>query len=393
MAVTTRESTSWFARLRNSLGALVFGVILVLVAIYFLFTNEGRSIQTYRSLVEGAGLVVDVDAAKPDPANDGKLVHISGAVTPASVPADDVFGISADGALALDRNVQMYQWVEKSDSTTENKLGGGTETVTTYSYSKEWSSRPVDLSGFKEAGHDNPQFVVNGANFTVDTARVGAFSAQGSLLSGLGAAKTVMLSEEDVARIADSIATSRPVKANQGGLYIGYSASSPQVGDMKLDYTRTDLSEASLVGKQQGDTLVPYPTSNGRTILLADSGNKPAKDMFDQAQAENVLLTWIIRVAGLFAIFIGFTMSMSIFGVVGDVIPFIGSIVRFGTGIIALILTLIIGPVVIAIGWFAYRPVLALAIIGAGVLIAAGIIYLKRGRAPALASQPAAPQG
>jgi hypothetical protein len=41
--------------------------------------------------------------------------------------------------------------------------------------------------------------------------------------------------------------------------------------------------------------------------------------------------------------------------------------------------------VVIAIGWFAYRPLLALGIIAGGVILAIGFGYLRRKSAPAIA--------
>jgi hypothetical protein len=98
----------------------------------------------------------------------------------------------------------------------------------------------------------------------------------------------------------------------------------------------------------------------------------------------------VIRDAGLIGIFIGFQLFFGLFGVVGDLIPFIGSIVRGGTAIIALVLTLIIGPITIAIGWFAYRPLLAIGIIAGGVLIAAAVIFLRR-RGGAATTAPAEP--
>ena len=102
--------------------------------------------------------------------------------------------------------------------------------------------------------------------------------------------------------------------------------------------------------------------------------------MFDAAQSENTLITWLIRIGGLVGIFVGFAMMLSILGVIADVVPFIGSIVRFGTGAVALVLTMLIGPLVIAIAWVAYRPLVAIGVLAAGVLLAAGIVYLRRGR-------------
>lgn len=380
MPVTETVTTSWFSRLKGALIRIVVGLILIFVAVYFLFANEGRSIQVYRSLVEGAGLVITVDSAKPDPANDGKLVHLSGKVMPLGVPADAAFPVAAEGALALNRKTVMYQWVEKRDTKTENKIGGGTETVTTYSYQKDWRSNRVDSSNFRESGHDNPDFLVESARFTVDQAKVGGFVAQGTQLASLGTEQRLPLSAADAVRFSQSIATGRPVKFNQGSLYIGYSASSPAIGDIKIEYERVDLSEASLVGMQQGDRLVAYTASNGRSIFLAESGIRDAASMFDAAQSENTVVTWLVRALGLIGLFIGFASMMSIFGVIGDVIPFVGSIIRMGTGLLALVLTLIIGPLVIAFGWFAYRPVLAASITAGGLILAGLIVYVRRKR-------------
>ena len=51
----------------------------------------------------------------------------------------------------------MYQWKEHESRETRKKLGGGTETVTTYEYKKEWASGRIDSSSFKKTdGHESP---------------------------------------------------------------------------------------------------------------------------------------------------------------------------------------------------------------------------------------------
>lgn len=390
MTYTETTHRSWFTKLKNGLVGTLIGIVLILVAIYFLFWNEGRAIQTYRALVEGAGLVVSVDSASVNAANDGKLVHITGPVKADSMISDQQFGIKADGALQISREVEMYQWEEKSESKTEKSVGGSEETTTTYSYSKEWSTSRNDSSNFKvPGGHENPEFAVPSSVQTVESAHVGAYKLDGFRVASLGDDTAIPLTQVDVDRMANSIATTRPVKLNQGEVYIGTSATSPQVGDLRVRFERTDLAEASFVGKQQGDSLVGYTTSNGREVFLSAAGKKEAPAMFEKAQADNTMITWIIRVAGLIGIFIGFQLFFGLFGVIGDLIPFIGSIMRGGTAIIALVLTLIIGPVTIAVGWFAYRPLLAIGIIAGGVLIAAAVIFLRRrGNAVAAPAEP-----
>lgn len=396
MSFTETTSKSWFTRIKEALIKIVIGLILIVASIVLLFWNEGRAINTYRALVEGAGLVVDVDSAAPDTANEGKLVHISGAVTPGGTVEDSQFGIQADGAVGLNRSVEMYQWVEKQDSKTEKQLGGGEETVTTYSYSKEWSDRYVDSSDFKQQdGHQNPEMPVTSENFQVSDAKVGGFTIKGEDIAPLGEASAVKLTQDNLEAFSAFFGDGRTVKLQQGEIYAGDNPSSPRVGDLRISYSRGDLTEASFVGKQIGEGLGPYAASNGHEIFLSAAGKVPAAQMFKDAEEVNAIITWLVRAGGLFMMLIGFVMTFSILSVLADVIPLIGSMVAFGTGTIALLLTLILGPLVIALGWFAYRPLLALGIIAAGAVIAGGIWYLRKGKAAApVAEQPLGrPQG
>src|SRR5690606_35426047 len=111
-----------------------------------------------------------------DPANEGRLVHVSGAVTATAPLADPLFGIRQQ-ALQLVRKVEMYQWREKSQSTTKEKIGGGKETTTTYTYEKVWSDKLIHSSGFKEQkGHVNPAEMRDGQErWVAQDARLGAF--------------------------------------------------------------------------------------------------------------------------------------------------------------------------------------------------------------------------
>ncbi|HVK91865.1 MAG TPA: TMEM43 family protein, partial [Mycoplana sp.] len=179
MSLTETTTTSWFARLKSALVMILVGIVLVCGCIWLLAWNEGRSVATYRALVEGAGLVASVESTSVDPANEGRLVHISGAIRPDGFPADDELDISADGAFALRRAVEMYQWVQQEKSETQKQLGGSEETVTTYSYVKEWRSDAVDSGDFRQPGHDNPEMPIEAAFFTVDSAILGAFRIDG----------------------------------------------------------------------------------------------------------------------------------------------------------------------------------------------------------------------
>lgn len=51
----------------------------------------------------------------------------------------------------------------------------------------------------------------------------------------------------------------------------------------------------SLVGKQSGNEITLYKTSNGVDFALLANGKKSSTEMFADAQAENLRLTWILR--------------------------------------------------------------------------------------------------
>lgn len=392
MSFTETTRTSWFSRLKGGVAKIFIGFLLVLVAIVALFWNEGRSVKTYRALNEGAGLVLPVETTAIDPANDGKLVHISGTAKVDGTVADPVFGIAAQDAARLSRRVEMFQWIEEKRSETRKTLGGGEETVTTYSYSREWKQGRINSSSFREpSGHNNPSPPAESESFTIARGTVGAFSIDGASLANLGTRADIHLSAADARQIGSELGTGKRVHAQGNTAIVSNNPDNPQIGDLRISFTRMDVNEVSFVGAQRGNVLTGYQTSNGRSLFLSQQGIASAPEMFEAAQSENTVITWVIRAAGLAGLFIGFALMLSLLGIIADVIPFVGSIVRFGTSLVAFILALLIGPLVIAIAWFAYRPLLSIAILAAGLAIAAAIVFLRRGKAatsPAAASTP-----
>jgi tetrahydromethanopterin S-methyltransferase subunit E len=54
------SSESWISRISGAIKGLAFGGILFLTSFSVLFFNEGRAVDTYKSLVEGARAVKSV---------------------------------------------------------------------------------------------------------------------------------------------------------------------------------------------------------------------------------------------------------------------------------------------------------------------------------------------
>ncbi|MFZ1681245.1 MAG: TMEM43 family protein, partial [Rhizobiaceae bacterium] len=370
MAVTEVTHTSWFSRIGSSVVGSLIGLALVVGMAGLLFWNEGRAVKTAKALAEGAGSVVEVSANAVDAANEGRLVHIAAAAAPVGVPEDSRLGIKAEGAVSLERAVEMFQWRETQKSETRTKVGGGQETVTTYDYERAWSSSPISSSGFKEpAGHQNPPMPIQGDDFAVPTVNVGAFAIAGGRVTNLASDSAILPDAGAPDRIAAAAGISRPGKLIGDTVYFGWAADNPQIGDLRVGFKRGDLKDVSVAGAQKGNAIVDWTASNGRAIFLAKAGIVPAAELFADAVASNKALTWILRAVGLILMLVGFSLMLAILGVIGDVIPFIGSIIRSGTFLIALAMTALLGSLAIAAGWMFYRPLLSLAVVAAGVAV------------------------
>src|SRR5688572_23042713 len=231
---TETTTKSWSSRLGESIKGVLFGLVLIVGSCAFLFWNEGRAVQTQRSLTEGASLVVAGDAARVDPANDGKLVHISGDLKAGAPLADPEFAVSAS-ALRLVRVIEMYQWKEEQRTETRKNVGGSEETVTTYEYVRTWSESRIDSSRFKrQEGHINPQMRYRGASYTARDATLGAFRPGANVIEMLPANQDVPLDSSLVEKLRGRVGG--PVTAADGRIYLGENPSSPRIGDLRVTH-------------------------------------------------------------------------------------------------------------------------------------------------------------
>lgn len=97
---------------------------------------------------------------KKDASLEGELICGTAQATTEDSLSDAQFGVGQKGIIALKRKVEYYQWVEHSESKSEDKLGGKEVTTTTYTYSQQWVSSPVQSSQFKDPAYQNKNFVL-----------------------------------------------------------------------------------------------------------------------------------------------------------------------------------------------------------------------------------------
>ncbi len=380
--------TSWGRRIKTSFKGILFGVLFFLGAFPLLFWNEGRAVKRYQTLKEGEGAVIAIASDRVDPANQGRLVHLSGTADTQKTLSDSTFGIS-QAALRLKRTVEMFQWKEDRKTHTEKKAGGGEKTVTTYTYTRVWSSSVIRSSSFKRPnGHENPSAMPFHSQ-TLDAApvTVGAFVLPPFLVRKIDNWTPV------------SIDASAPIPAALGaegtvlgsGYFRGRDPGNPSVGDIRITFDAVNPGPVSLVAAQQGQSFGAYTTKAGGDISLLQTGHHSAAGMFKTAHFHNRLLTWGIRAGGLLLMFIGLAMLLKPLSVFADVIPFVGNLIEAGTGVIAFVLALFFGLMVVGVAWIFYRPALGLSLMGAGAALVIGLILKRKGHRKASSTTASSP--
>ncbi len=355
---------SWLSRIGGAIKGGLVGLCLFIVAFPLLFWNEGRSVRQYKTLLEGGGLVVSVPSGNVDAANEGKLVHTTGNVSTEVTLEDPEFGVSAK-ALKLRRVVEMYQWREESSSHTEKKLGGGNETTTTYTYDKVWSQDLIRSADFKKPeGHQNPgSMAYQTTEKLAAPITLGAFTLPPSLAGEINRFEPLPL--------AADIPLAEPFKGrfHDSGLYLGSNPASPEIGDLRIRFEVAPFTDVSVMARQVGRTFEAFQTKTGNNIEMLQTGTHGPGQMIQHAQDSNRLLTWVLRLLGFIAMFIGLGMLFRPLSILADVVPILGSIVGAGTGLISLLLAAVFSLATIATAWVVYRPLIGIALLAAAIAL------------------------
>ena len=207
MAFTETTTTGYGTRVGRSFKSIGSGFILFCLATALLWWNEGRAVKTEKMLNEAAGAYVEMENPnKKDASLEGELICGTAMATTEDSLVDAQFGIGAK-AIAIGRRVEYYQWVEHSQSKSEDKLGGKEVTTTTYTYTKEWVSSPVASSQFKDPAYQNKNMVlttIEDAEQYAENVSFGAYKLSESLIHSISSSEGMDLAiSEDLLKQFD----------------------------------------------------------------------------------------------------------------------------------------------------------------------------------------------
>ena len=388
MAYTETTSTSYGQRLAGSAKGMIGGLLVFIIGTCLLWWNEGRTVRTAKAIGDAASHVESVaDVSKIDASLNGKLIHASAFADTKDTLTDDMFGVR-ELAIRLDRKVEYYQWVEHSQRKKRDKVGGGEETITTYTYEKKWVDKPVNSAEFKDPQYQSANKVlseVEERNEMAQHVTFGAYTLPELFVASISGSEPVevRMTEEQRFTWDERLHMLRPkvntktslVHTSANTVYLGLSPNSPQIGDVRVTFTKVPPADISLIAQVDGSTFKPYKAKNGQSFSRLQMGKVSAEEMIEQAKSENNLWAWVLRLVGVLLIVIGLKGMFGLLPMLFKVLPFLGSIVDAGVGLVSWIFGLAWSFIIIAIAWLVFRPIIGISLL---VLAIGGIVFLKR---------------
>lgn len=413
MAYVEKTTTSYGKRLKDSLSGIGMGFVMLIAGIVLLFWNEGRTVKTTRMLKEAEKICIDVpDITVQNPENAGQVIHATGIARTDEFLTDPYFRISAN-AIKLSREVEYYQVVEHSKTETRDKIGGGEETITTYTYSSEWVSSPVNSADFHDPderdANDTLVIELDDNEEVASNVSFGAYRLSPALIRQKNdeVSQDAALDPEIAAQLNEYIhsridADGDFVHVDRSTIYLGLTPAKPHIGDVRVTFSKVENGEVSVIAKVVGDTFEPFTHKNGYSLEILYPGVHSMESMFETEKSSNQTTGWILRLIGFLLIWFGLRNIFKILVTLFKVLPFLAGIVNFGLNLATFVVALALALVIIAIAWLWYRPVLGIVL-----LVAAGALiwfFAKKGKekapvevpgtapaAPAAPAQPAAP--
>jgi Transmembrane protein 43 len=283
--INANNSNSLWSLALRSPRYVLGGGALFLFALSLLLNNETKSKRSADALWQAKREVVQTDT--PIAANDGKLVAVKGRLKSTKRLIDPDFDVESK-AIALKREVLMYQWIEY-----QHTEGSGRRKRTVYDYELGWSAGYQDSTKFHEPnGHTNPAMKFRSRVIMADDARLGDYVlADAELFNQALPSELDQKSAEfvqgsvvasDLAALAQPLASIPELSnamSDQGwtkmsgsryykGAFLDMSGE-PALGDLIVSFSEIPVgSEMTLIGKQQSQQIVPWKANSGDQCAL-----------------------------------------------------------------------------------------------------------------------------
>jgi len=334
-------------RLVKSLGSIVIGIVVFVLSFVVLFNTEGRT--DYSKVAKKA-----VSAAEAT--TDKDFAYATGDLTTGGLLGDDLY-LNEGDYVAINRDVEVYSWVEKVEED-END-------VRYYVYETEWADEPADSETFNERrGHDNYPKEIQNLNKVAAVGMVGEYEIDldKARLPGYTALKP---NDENVYLDMDSEISGEYIFNGYGTLQ------DPEIGDMRIKYSVVPVGDkATIFGRPDGSSLDPHHGEDEKGLYRIFWGTND--DAESVLKAEYKAAGWTWRAIGFFMMWIGLMLILKPVSVAMEVIPLLGQLGKSALAAVTFLIALILTVITSLISMVLHNIFGIIAIVGA---IVAGIYF------------------
>jgi Transmembrane protein 43 len=335
-----------------------------------------------------------VTADQVNPANNGKLVHLTGAATSNETLTDPDFGVSVQ-AIRLMREVEVFQWKEaKSESKKDSKK------VVTYTYKQVWSTDKPATKFEEPAGHTNPpEKPYADATLNSKEVKLGAFVLNPKQVERIPANDPLPITKEMV-QTAPAVLRDRMAADPEGYLFVGtqpgQAPDAPQVGAVRVRFKVAKPQTISVVAQQTPTSFEPFAPEGGKPVDLLKPGAHTASALFESAQSTNLFTGWVIRGGCFLFIGLGLFLVIRLLKNIGVPKEDMGGIKRdLLWALLGFAFAIPMCLLVVGSRWVTHQLPIGGGLLGAGVVLGSTALFLARRKStrPARAFDPDQPSG
>jgi len=370
---TTTTTTGYGSRIISSIQGVVIGLILFVASFGLLYWNEGR---VDLSSIAKTATEISATSVSSDSSLNGKLISATGIFNSNEIIGDNLF-LKPDKFIATARKVEMYSWVEKSESHSKKNVGGSETTNTTYTYTRSWEENPQNSSNFKyPEGHENSQKTLSSITSKAQNATVGAYQVEMSSVT-LPQFTKLQLNQQNTTLSQDA------VLANDSYIFIGKNTSSvfdnPQIGDLRVSYSVLYPGKtATIFGKLDNGSISPYSDKNNNQLYRIFSGTRD--EAISTLHSEHTLLLWILRVVGFLMMWFGLMALFGPISVLLDILPIFGTLSRSLIGVATFLISFVLTIVTIIVSMIIHNLIALLIVLALTIALIIFFIMIIKNR-------------
>ncbi|MBN8942676.1 MAG: hypothetical protein J0H01_24450 [Rhizobiales bacterium] len=272
----------------------------VLAAILLMVVGQHIDRRLRRAVDRVSAGIVSIDAARLDPAHNGRLVHVTGNVAASAPIVDPDTGFKADG-LKLTRQVDMLQWMRLASPDSAGR------TIVSRWLGFGYPTALLTVDG-KPDGRSNPPMPLTSRTIEAPGFLIGDLPLDARLADAVVPLVRQPVSAEALPALAAKLGRA-DLRMVDGRIVSAADPAAPEIGDLAISYGLQVAGPApvTLIARQQDGRLVPVSPAEARRLpMTAANGAHDLAFFTTQAQAAiGSGWAWTMRLLALGLIAIG----------------------------------------------------------------------------------------